>query len=213
MSKRKASFQKSIRLQGILSEGSVPSGIPPVFGRNLFLRVFQQGCCPSQVAQQARKSFLLSRAGKYWVGATLARATSRLLAQKGILIGCVTRSRPTEVSPHQPITFNETGHLAEDFTSREPLRTLSGGVLRDLACVQVPLLAGVVSLLIGDALQDRFATFTRELVDKGKRVLAAAQAPAIEASRLNPFSSDRFLAIDAARPSMHSQSLVRSIKP
>jgi hypothetical protein len=25
---------------------------------------------------------------------------------------------------------------------------------------------------IGDALQDRFATFTRELVDRGKRVLA-----------------------------------------
>jgi hypothetical protein len=41
-----------------------------------------------------------------------------------------------------------------------------------LACVQVPLLAGVVSLLIDDALQDRFATFTRELVDRGNRVLA-----------------------------------------
>ena len=79
---------------------------------------------------------------------------------------------PTEVSPNQPITFSETGHLAEDFTPREPLRTLSGGALQDLACVQVPLLAGVVSLLIGDALQDRFATFTRELVDRGKRVLA-----------------------------------------
>jgi len=48
----------------------------------------------------------------------------------------------------------------------------STGALQDLACVQVPLLAGVVSLLIGDALQDRFATFTRELVDRGKRVLA-----------------------------------------
>ncbi len=79
---------------------------------------------------------------------------------------------PTEVSPNQPITFNETGHLAEDFSPREPSRTLSGDALQDLACVQVPLLAGVVSLLIGDALQDRFATFTRELVDRGKRVLA-----------------------------------------
>ncbi len=44
--------------------------------------------------------------------------------------------------------------------------------LQDLAGVQVPLLAGVVSLLIGDALQDRFALFARELVDRGKRVLA-----------------------------------------
>jgi len=54
----------------------------------------QQGRCPSQVAQQARKSFLLSRPGKHWAGATLARATSRLLAQKEILTRCVTRSRP-----------------------------------------------------------------------------------------------------------------------
>jgi hypothetical protein len=45
--------------------------------------------------------------------------------------------------------------------------------LQDLASCQVPLLAGVVSLLIGDALQDRFADFARELVDRGKRVLAA----------------------------------------
>jgi len=37
----------------------------------------------------------------------------------------------------------------------------------------VPLLAGVISLLVGDALQDRFAVFARQLVDRGKRVLAA----------------------------------------
>jgi hypothetical protein len=75
---------------------------------------------------------------------------------------------PTEVSPNQPITLNETGHLGEDLSPRSP----SGSALQDLACVQVPLLAGVVSLLIGDALQDRFATFTRKLVEWGKRVLA-----------------------------------------
>jgi hypothetical protein len=45
--------------------------------------------------------------------------------------------------------------------------------LQDLAGLQVPLLAGVVSLLLGDALQDRFAELTRQLVDRGKRVLAA----------------------------------------
>src|SRR5580704_6040810 len=52
-------------------------------------------------------------------------------------------------------------------------RSARPDALQDLASIEVPLLAGVVSLLIGDALQDRFATFTRELVDRGKRVLAA----------------------------------------
>ena len=79
---------------------------------------------------------------------------------------------PTEVSQNQPITLNDIGRLAEDFSLREPSKALGGDALQDLACVQVPLLAGVVSLLIGDGLQDRFATFTRELVDRGKRVLA-----------------------------------------
>jgi hypothetical protein len=79
---------------------------------------------------------------------------------------------PTEVSQNQSLTLNETRHLVEDFSFSEPSKAPSAGALQDLACVQVPLLAGVVSLLIGDALQDRFATFTRELVDRGKRVLA-----------------------------------------
>jgi hypothetical protein len=74
----------------------------------------------------------------------------------------------SEVPQNQLITLNGTGHVAEDFSPPEPSRTLSGGALQDLACVQVPLLAGIVSLLIGNALQDRFATFTRELVDRGK---------------------------------------------
>jgi hypothetical protein len=86
--------------------------------------------------------------------------------------GALQDLAPSEVSPNQPITLNEIGVLAEDFSPREPSRTLEWGALQDLACVQVPLLAGVVSLLIGDALQDRFATFARELVDRGKRVLA-----------------------------------------
>lgn len=79
---------------------------------------------------------------------------------------------PSEVSQSQPITLNEIGLLADGFSRCEPSKAPSAGALQDLACVQVPLLAGVVSLLIGDALQDRFATFTRELVDRGKRVLA-----------------------------------------
>jgi hypothetical protein len=79
---------------------------------------------------------------------------------------------PSEVSQSQPITLNEIGLLADGFSRWEPSKAPSAGPLQDLACVQVPLLAGVVSLLIGDALQDRFATFTRELVDRGNRVLA-----------------------------------------
>src|ERR1700730_8758011 len=47
----------------------------------------------SQVAKQAAKSFLLSRTGKRPAGATLARAPSRILAQKEIVTAtCVTRS-------------------------------------------------------------------------------------------------------------------------
>ena len=54
-----------------------------------------------------------------------------------------------------------------------PAESHQADALQDLAGVQVPLLAGVVSLLLGDALQDRFAELTRQLVDRGKRVLAA----------------------------------------
>jgi hypothetical protein len=55
----------------------------------------------------------------------------------------------------------------------KPVESPRADALQDLAGIQVPLLAGVVSLLLGDALQDRFAELTRQLVDRGKRVLAA----------------------------------------
>jgi hypothetical protein len=86
---------------------------------------------------------------------------------------------PGEVTQNQPITTNEIGLLTDDFglcESSKHSKASRAGALQDLAYVQVPLLAGVVSLLIGDALQDRFATFTRELVDRGKRVLAAERS-------------------------------------
>jgi hypothetical protein len=85
-----------------------------------------------------------------------------------------SRSRPTELSPIEPVTVNEIGLLAGDFSFCEPSTPSGTGALQDLAGVQVPLLAGVVSLLIGDALQDRFAVFARELVDRGKRVLSSS---------------------------------------
>jgi hypothetical protein len=78
----------------------------------------------------------------------------------------------SELSQIEPVTVNEIELLAGDSSVCEPSRPPSGAALQDLAGVQVPLLAGVVSLLIGDALQDRFAVFARELVDRGRRVLA-----------------------------------------
>ena len=56
---------------------------------------------------------------------------------------------------------------------QRPAESPRADALQDLASLQVPLLVGVVSLLLGDALQDRFAELTRQLVDRGKRVLAA----------------------------------------
>ena len=56
---------------------------------------------------------------------------------------------------------------------QKPTASPGADALQDLADLQVPLLAGVVSLLLGDELQDRFAELTRQLVDRGKRVLAA----------------------------------------
>ena len=80
---------------------------------------------------------------------------------------------PIELSQIEPVTLNEVGLIAGDFMVNAPPRPPDAGALQDLASVQVPLLAGVVSLLVGDALQDRFAVFARQLVDRGKRVLAA----------------------------------------
>jgi hypothetical protein len=71
--------------------------------------------------------------------------------------------------PAEPLTTAPTSP-AKGQRSAESLRAEA---LQGLAGVQVPLRAGVVSLLLGDALQDRFAELTRQLVDRGKRVLAA----------------------------------------
>jgi hypothetical protein len=80
---------------------------------------------------------------------------------------------PIEDSQIEPLTLNEVGPVGGDFWADQAQRPTQAGALQDLASVQVPLLAGVVSLLVGDALQDHFAIFARQLVDRGKRVLAA----------------------------------------
>jgi hypothetical protein len=80
---------------------------------------------------------------------------------------------PREASSVEPLTDNPAGHAQGPLSASEPLGSVGAGALQDLAGVQVPLLVGVVSLLLGDALQDRFAEVARQLVDRGKRVLAA----------------------------------------
>ena len=79
---------------------------------------------------------------------------------------------PSEVSPAEPLTDNPAGLAQGPLSASAPSGPLGGGALQDLADLQVPLLVGVVSLLLGDALQDRFAEVARQLVDRGKRVLA-----------------------------------------
>jgi hypothetical protein len=72
-------------------------------------------------------------------------------------------------SPIEPFTATQASPLGSGLSANAP----GGDALQDLAGVQLPLLAGVVSLLLGDALQDRFAEMARHLIDRGKRVLAA----------------------------------------
>jgi hypothetical protein len=80
---------------------------------------------------------------------------------------------PTQVTEEELVRVHEEDVSRGGCGSLSQSRSLDGNALQDLAGVQVPLLAGVVSLLIGDALQDRFAVFARELVDRGKRVLSS----------------------------------------
>ena len=80
---------------------------------------------------------------------------------------------PSEVIDPEAVAVQEDALSRGADLRSEPLPSQKEVALQDLAALQVPLLAGVVSLLIGDALQDRFAHIARELVDRGKRVLAA----------------------------------------
>src|SRR5258706_5117342 len=76
---------------------------------------------------------------------------------------------PTQVTEEELVRVHEGGGCG----SLSHARSLDGDALQDLAGVPGSLLVGGVSLLIGDALQDRFAVFARELVDRGKRVLSS----------------------------------------
>jgi hypothetical protein len=90
------------------------------------------------------------------------------------------RRKPPEalqdLAPTQATQDEVVAKVAEaapsDFVQREPaLSSCSAMALQDLASVQTPLLAGLISTMIGDALQEEFAVFTRSLVERGRRVL------------------------------------------
>jgi len=48
----------------------------------------------------------------------------------------------------------------------------SGDALQDSASTQKALVAGLISTMMGDALQDSFSQFTLKLVERGRRILA-----------------------------------------
>src|SRR5258708_10752781 len=94
--------------------------------------------------------------------------------------GCLRKKRPsledalqdlppTQVTEEELVRVHEGGGCG----SLSHARSLDGDALQDLAGVQVPLLAGGVSLLLGHSFQNPFALFARELVDRGKRVLSS----------------------------------------
>jgi hypothetical protein len=89
------------------------------------------------------------------------------------LSGALQDLAPSEAAGPEAVTVQEQALSRGAELVFGPLSSQEEVALQDLAALQVPLLAGVVSLLIGDALQDRFAHIARELVDRGKRVLAA----------------------------------------
>lgn len=94
--------------------------------------------------------------------------------------GSRRQKTPAPLQDSAPAQTEEPQSLAEapetspgDFLQREtePI-SCNAAALQDLASVQVPLLAGLVSTVMGDALQENFAVLTRMLVERGRRVLA-----------------------------------------
>jgi hypothetical protein len=81
-------------------------------------------------------------------------------------------SAPAQVTQPQPLA-EAAQPSPSDFLQREAApASCNAPALQDLASVQVPLLAGLVSTVMGSALQENFAALTRELVERGRRVLA-----------------------------------------
>jgi hypothetical protein len=117
----------------------------------------------------------------YFKGAEHVERVRRWRASHpGYSRGRKRRKTPEPLQDLAPAQAEELELLAKapessprDFAQREPAVTsCNGAALQDLASVQVPLLAGLVSTVMGDALQENFAVFARVLVERGRRVLA-----------------------------------------
>jgi hypothetical protein len=62
--------------------------------------------------------------------------------------------------------------LQKEPTKEPALGAPSGPALQDLALTQHPLVVGLLSLLVGEALQEKVAAVAHRLVEQGRRVLA-----------------------------------------
>jgi hypothetical protein len=93
---------------------------------------------------------------------------------------------PTQVAAPQSVAAR-TGDLSTAHSSACGHAEASHPApLQDLASLQVPLLEGLISMLAGDALQDRFGLFTRDLVERGQRVLGREPKTARFATSVEP---------------------------
>jgi hypothetical protein len=85
-------------------------------------------------------------------------------------------SAPTQTSERQPLAnleANPPSVLFQRELEQEPgANSRSVDALQDSASTQQALVAGLISTIMGDALQDSFSQFTLKLVERGRRVLA-----------------------------------------
>jgi hypothetical protein len=116
--------------------------------------------------------------------------------------GC-GRRRPKPASALQDLVQSQVAHLQlvaeqvaalpSDFApgaapcpgSCNGARSEEAPALQDFVHTQDPLLVGLITTILGDALQESFEAFSRRLVEQGRRVLAAQcrDAPGRQAQR------------------------------
>lgn len=99
---------------------------------------------------------------------------------------------PSQAADLQPLA-EKAAALPSDFTpgaapgagSCNAGASEEAGALQDFLPTQDPMVVGLISALLGDALQESFESFTRGLVEQGRRVLAAQcrDAPGRQAQR------------------------------
>jgi len=85
-------------------------------------------------------------------------------------------SAPTQPVDPQPLACPEANPPSVLFQRELPqepgANPCSVEALQDSASTQQALVAGLISTMMGDALQDTFSQFARKLVERGRRVLA-----------------------------------------